>query len=699
MRPMPKSPRLAALVARHAEPLADAWTRALRGLPDSHYRQRPEDELREWTGRGLAAIVGSLESGDPAALEEHLQRLVRTRERLGFDIEEVLLGLARLDRCVLPVLMEEYAGDPDGLERASATLDDCVDAAVARFGALFATAMRERVEQERRSTACLLGAIEEVARPEVLSTALSVAARHILGALAASQCSVFVRQREPGRFALGATAGMTLPREVERLLPRMLDIGVDPAVGAVLERRQTQVCRGIEGCCFFGGRSCDSLGLSAVVALPVLSRGRPTALALALFERSQVGPDAKRLRLAGAMASTLGSVIDNARLYAESQRSLVESGTLQHISLAMLEETNLADMLDLICRETRRLVGASGVVVLLRSGDQSWGTAACSGAVDEDHVRWLADTWEADGSRQPVEPLVFDDRVGDRLPAMRSETPFIDFPLTIGSETVGVLHATRNRGRFDESDVGLLERIAGQATLAIEHERLHRQHEKAMIVEERHRLSRDLHDSVTQSIYSVTMFAEAAARLLEQGRAPAAWSHLRELGEVAQQALWEMRLLIFELQPPDLDALGLESVLQARLGTVERRAGLKTKLRCNIDGRLPRPLEHGLYRIAQEALNNAIRHARASRVSLTLEASHSRVRLLFEDDGVGFDLEQGRRKGGLGLRGMEERARRMGGCLSVESRAGKGTRVRLEVPLAETAAGGREPSAVGIVAE
>jgi signal transduction histidine kinase len=699
MRPMPRFPRLSRMLARHADRLADAWARALCELPDSHYRQRPEQEIREWTGRGLAAILRSLESGDPRALEAHLSELVKTRERLGFDIEEVLLGLALLSRCALPVLMEECRDDAAGLARSIASLDDCVDAAVARFGMMFARAMRERVEKARRNTARLLEALEDVASPAVLSSVLSVAARHVCQALAASHCAVLVRERGSERFRLGATFGKAPPGNDELLRPHAFDLRAHAALRELLQRGQASPCRGDEPCSLLGGRTCKSLNLAALVALPVLSRRRLAALALAIYKRGQPGPTDDQLRLAQAMASTLGSVIDNARLYAESQRSLAESGTLQQISSALLEESTLADMLELICRESRRLVRASGVVVMLRGQNREWTEAARAGWVAADQARWLVENWADDDGRRIVEAVVLDDEPSKPPVAVYPEKPSISVPLKIAHETVGVLHACRSRGRFGEEDLRLLERIAGQATLAIEHARLHRDHDEAMIVAERHRLSRDLHDSVTQSVYSVTMFAEAATRLLEKGRSSAALTHLRDLGEIAQQALWEMRLLIFELQPPDLDALGLESVLQARLGTVERRAGLKTEFRCEIRGRLPRKLEHGLYRIVQEALNNAIRHARATRVSLTLVASDSSVRLVFEDDGVGFDLEECRRKGGLGLRGMEERARVLGGSLNVATRIGAGTRVELSMPLSQAGAADRFAGAIGIVTE
>jgi signal transduction histidine kinase len=204
--------------------------------------------------------------------------------------------------------------------------------------------------------------------------------------------------------------------------------------------------------------------------------------------------------------------------------------------------------------------------------------------------------------------------------------------------------------------------------------------EALAVVEERNRLARDLHDSVTQALYGLTLSAEAAARQFAAGDAETAAAQLRELQETARQALQEMRLLIFELRPAVLEQEGLAAALQARLRTVEGRVGLATALTVEGDGRLPPAVEGELDRITQEALNNALKHAQARRVAVQLRQDERMVALEIADDGVGFDPAATESGGGLGLRGMAERAARLGGRLAVESRPGEGTRVRVEVP-------------------
>ena len=184
---------------------------------------------------------------------------------------------------------------------------------------------------------------------------------------------------------------------------------------------------------------------------------------------------------------------------------------------------------------------------------------------------------------------------------------------------------------------------------------------------------------MTQAVYGVTLYAEAAARLLSSGQVAAATSHLHELRSTAQQALREMRCLIFELRPPLLEKEGLLAALQARLEAVEGRSGLQTELKVEGDAVLTAEIEDGLYRISQDALNNALKHAQARSIRLLLLKGEQLVALEVADDGVGFDLATAEEHGGLGLCGMRERAARLGGTLTVESRPGEGTTVRVEV--------------------
>jgi len=204
--------------------------------------------------------------------------------------------------------------------------------------------------------------------------------------------------------------------------------------------------------------------------------------------------------------------------------------------------------------------------------------------------------------------------------------------------------------------------------------------EKA-ITEERNRLARDLHDSVTQSIYSITLLAEAGQRMIKGGNLKQADGNQTRLGEIAQQALQEMRLLVYELRPQVLQDEGLVGALEHRLEAVERRAGINTRMQVEVEANLSPGLEEELFHISMEALNNALKHAKASEVILSLYLDEDSLILTVEDNGRGFEQELAQRQAGMGLASMTERVEKIGGDLDIQSGIGAGTRIKVSVPL------------------
>jgi signal transduction histidine kinase len=203
--------------------------------------------------------------------------------------------------------------------------------------------------------------------------------------------------------------------------------------------------------------------------------------------------------------------------------------------------------------------------------------------------------------------------------------------------------------------------------------------ESLAVVQERNRLARELHDSVSQSLYGLVLSAEAARRNLAAGLTENSMTELDSMRETARAALAEMRLLIYELRPSEIEEHGLQRALETRLLTVERRAGLQTSLDFGVTSDLPLRTEIELERIATEALTNAVRHAGASAVAVRLLQDGSSIVLEVRDDGVGFDSAA--LDAGFGVRGMRERAERLGGRFSINSGPISGTVVRVEAPL------------------
>jgi signal transduction histidine kinase len=232
---------------------------------------------------------------------------------------------------------------------------------------------------------------------------------------------------------------------------------------------------------------------------------------------------------------------------------------------------------------------------------------------------------------------------------------------------------------FNEADVRLLQTFAASMSIALENARLYEQARQLAILEERQRLARELHDSVTQSLYGINLYAEAAAGQMTAGQYDRTHQYLTDIQNTAQESLAEMRLLIYELRPPVLQKEGLAAALQNRLYSVENRAGLKSSLKSNLEDRLPPDVEEGLYRIAHEALNNILKHAHARNVRISILQDQKALAMEISDDGIGFEPEAARREGCLGMISMQQRARMHGWNFKVDSHPGKGTRVRVEV--------------------
>jgi signal transduction histidine kinase len=264
-------------------------------------------------------------------------------------------------------------------------------------------------------------------------------------------------------------------------------------------------------------------------------------------------------------------------------------------------------------------------------------------------------------------------------PDMRS---FLGVPIVAPEGVIGAFYLTEKEGAddFDASDQEVIELLAAHAAIAITNARLYERSRELSILSERNRLALELHDAVSQKLFSLVLTAEAAGTLLErEGDAAAARAQVAKVQESARQALDELRSLIFELRPPDLLRDGLCGALRKHVEVVRalQPGEIELELDADLDTDPVRARE--ILRIAQEALGNALRHADAEHMWVRLTGTDGRVVLEVRDDGVGFDPDAAAvRSRRLGLTSMEERAERLGGRLSVESAPGAGTTVRLE---------------------
>jgi signal transduction histidine kinase len=262
-------------------------------------------------------------------------------------------------------------------------------------------------------------------------------------------------------------------------------------------------------------------------------------------------------------------------------------------------------------------------------------------------------------------------------PDMRS---FLGVPIVAPEGVIGAFYLTEKIAGpdFTDEDEELIELLAAHAAIAITNARLYEQTKELSIVAERNRLALDLHDAVSQKLFGLVLSAEAAGTLLEREPA-AARDQVAKLRALAQEALDELRTLVFELRPPDLERDGLGGALRKHVDLLQRVQPREIEL--VVDGVPPADPERDgeILRIAQEALQNALKHSRADHVTVRLAAADARIRLEVEDDGVGFDPEStAARSRRLGLTSMEERAERIGAELEILSARDAGTTVRLQ---------------------
>jgi len=256
---------------------------------------------------------------------------------------------------------------------------------------------------------------------------------------------------------------------------------------------------------------------------------------------------------------------------------------------------------------------------------------------------------------------------------------YAGIPILARGEVRGVFSLFANeKGAFGSDEMALLSSIADHLGIGIDNSLLWEQSRENAALEERNRLARNLHDSVSQQLYSLTLMAGSAKKMLERDHdLEAVRNSISRLGDTAHQALKEMRLLLYELRPAVLDSEGLVSALQHRIETVEERLGVKVKLQAQGIPDLPSNVEDALYHIALEALNNVVKHSEGSEASITFIYVDGSVSMEISDNGKGFDTDQ--RQKGLGLRNMRERVQILGGAFSIDSTPDNGTRVRVTV--------------------
>jgi len=406
------------------------------------------------------------------------------------------------------------------------------------------------------------------------------------------------------------------------------------------------------------------------------------------------------LELMQAIASQTGIAIENARLFAETQRLLKETeqranelAMINNVQQAFASKLDVQSIYDLVGDKFREIFDAQ--VVMISTYDPLSNSIEHRYAIEYGRRVTSPGTHPPGGFRSQIiqtrQPLLVNTRVAEEaarlgqptLPGTITPKSWLGVPMLVGGQVAGIL-SVQNLERehaFNESDVHLLQTFAASMSIALENAHLYGQARQLAILEERGRLARELHDSVTQALYGINLYAKAASGQIEVGQAGQARQYLTDIQNTAQESLAEMRLLIYELRPPVLQTEGLLAALQNRLYSVENRAGLQSGFHSNLRERLPLEIEEGLYRIASEALNNVLKHAHAKNVQIDILQEQKTLSMEISDDGIGFEPEIACREGCLGMISMQQRAQTHGWLFTLDTEPGKGTRIRVEADL------------------
>ncbi len=369
-----------------------------------------------------------------------------------------------------------------------------------------------------------------------------------------------------------------------------------------------------------------------------------------------------------------------------------QGATLHAVSSAVLAVTrhlSVHEVLQVIVRAAAQLLDARYAALGVPDDEGSFAEFVVEGVSEEE--------WERIGPLPRQHGMLAAMLKGDvpkRLGDIRREPEFegwpvahpvlkdfLGVPIRDGEDVLGIVFLANKRtpGGFTEGDEELLTLFAAHAAIAMTNARLYEDNRELTVVAERNRMARELHDAVAQKLFSLRLTARTASALAERDPARTV-QELAQVERLAAAALAELRAVIFELRPADL-ADGLVASLRKHVEVLDRAHEAEVRFSADEAVVLPEEHEAVAFRVTQEALYNALRHARASTVEVRLATADGQAVLEVADDGTGFDASDTEPQGGLGLASMRARAHSIGGELTIDAVPGRGTTVRLEVAL------------------
>ena len=435
------------------------------------------------------------------------------------------------------------------------------------------------------------------------------------------------------------------------------------------------------------------LPIQSGLALPLLINGKKLGAAMLTFCNPHVFTS-EEIELAELAARQIALAILRVEMRDLKEERYRLSTTLQEIGRALSITKDIDTMLDTILELISHIIPYDGASIM----------EICDG-----HARILRDRgynfsdkgemdfirlreWEIEKTTslrrifQTKKPQFISSMQDDPDWIAISKLPirsWVGAPVIFENEVVALLILEKvDVGFYQQRHAEYLVAFAEQASLALKIAQYYQWAKETAVLQERSRMARDLHDAVSQSLFSLTYFIQAARKQLQDGSEMNQMAvNLNEIDINARKAIREMRLLLFELQPDESVRKGLVEALQYRLDAVEKRAGILTTINIVNKITLPPILEEDLYYLAEEALNNILKHSCADTISVKLESKTNRFIMEISDNGEGFNPDELNDQGGLGLKNMQERVKAHDGTLNIISQPGNGTTIQVVVPI------------------
>lgn len=637
------------------------------------------DECKKVALHGVTMNLECFTRGDFVPLDNYFKSCAGIKIDRGVGIRDVVEGTLLCKQSFIAAGMEFYTEQEDLLDFLEELENYYVQVLILTTDR-YSGMLLSRLNAEHVRNKLLLEASRTVTSALDPDEVLSRLAEVLAGTVGEGCCTIFLVDSETGGLAPCAGFGYG-SKECQSAFQGLRLCPAGNTLSGV-DGKSYGFCSSNRAGSSFADILPEAVRSGSASLFHITNSDRMVGVALVSSDQPGFTFDDAITELIGGILNTVAVAIESVAAARQTKRQLLESESLRRVANVLLEspEGKNGDVLNLIADEARTIVNGMGSALMLLNGDSLH--CLCSSGAPRQPLEYypVESTFYGQIFKAGKTSLIRDAQSEIPEPERSSEVrTLIIVPLLEGIKKLGLLMVSNKSGGFDHVDKRIMEMFAAQAVLALRNSRMFEQSEKLVVQGERQRLARELHDSVTQALYAITFCSDAAVRSLESGKEESAIEQLKALQGMAQQGMRDMRSLIFDLHPPELESEGLVGAIQARLNSVEVRSGLEADLFVEGDERrLPLRVEEELFRIAIEALNNSTKHSKAESVTVNVDFGEGETIVQIVDDGQGFDLAT-LPTGGMGLRSIRERSERINAELDISSEVEKGTVLTVKV--------------------